>query len=136
MLYSYMHISEHPYSICLRIPAWYIDSTIPVLSKSEIFKQSSVVVQSGFCRAWSENPKTGFLISRLISTPGSADGLLKSWNLDICDFADNFVGHSGTVTCLAISGDNSFAVSGSVDTTLKVWSLILATIITNYRVCN
>ena len=65
---------------------------------------------------------------------GSDDGLLKSWNLDICDFADNFVGHAGPVTCLAISSDHSFAISGSVDATLKVWSLILATIITNYRV--
>ena len=65
---------------------------------------------------------------------GSADGLLKSWNLDICDFADNFVGHTGAITCLAISSDHSFAISGSVDTTLKVWSLILATIITNYKV--
>ena len=41
----------------------YTDSTIPLLSKSEIssLKQSSVVAQPGFCRTRSETPKTGFL---------------------------------------------------------------------------
>ena len=50
--------------LCFR----YTDSTIPLLSKSEISSlySSSVVEQSGLCRTWSETPKTGFLTTRLI----------------------------------------------------------------------
>ena len=50
--------------LCFR----YTDSTIPLLPKSEIssFYPSSVTVQPGLCRTWSETPKTGFLITRLI----------------------------------------------------------------------
>ena len=46
----------------------YIDSTIPLLSKSEIssLNLSSVAVQPGLCGTWSETPKTGFLTTRLI----------------------------------------------------------------------
>ena len=46
----------------------YTDSTIPLLSKSEIssLKASSVAVQPGLCQTWSEPPKTGFLRTRLI----------------------------------------------------------------------
>ena len=45
----------------------YIDSIIPVLSKSEIssLQPSSVVVQPGLCRTWSETLKMGFLETRL-----------------------------------------------------------------------
>ena len=48
----------------------YIDSTIPLLPKSEIssFLPSSVTVQPGLCGTWSETPKTGFLTTRLICT--------------------------------------------------------------------
>ena len=50
--------------LCFR----YTDSTIPLLSKSEISNLyiSSVVVQAGLCGTWSETPKTGFLTRRLI----------------------------------------------------------------------
>ena len=46
----------------------YTDSTIPLLSKYEISSlwPSSVAVQPGLCRTWSEIPKTGFLTTRLI----------------------------------------------------------------------
>ena len=46
----------------------YMDSTIPLLSKSEIpmLLPSSVTVQTGLCQTWSETPKTGFLTTRLI----------------------------------------------------------------------
>ena len=45
--------------LCFR----YTDSTILLLPKSEnsSFWPSSVVVQHGLCRTWSETPKTGFL---------------------------------------------------------------------------
>ena len=50
--------------LCFR----YMESTIPILPKSEIssLQQSSVVVQPGLCRTWSKPPKTGFLKTRLI----------------------------------------------------------------------
>lgn len=69
-----------------------------------------------------------------VSVIGSQDGLLKTWNLDISDFGENFTGHSGAITCLDLASDNSFVVSGSSDMTLKVWSISLATVITTYKV--
>ena len=50
--------------LCFR----YTDSTIPLLSKSEIssISPSSLIVQPGFGGTWSETPKTGFLTTRLI----------------------------------------------------------------------
>ena len=56
--------STADHRLCFR----YVDSTIPLLSKSKIssFYPSSVVVQPGLCRTWSETPKTGFLTTRLI----------------------------------------------------------------------
>ena len=52
----------------------YTDSTIPLLSKSEIssLNASSVAVQPGLCQTWSETPKTGFLTTWLI-------GLFACW---------------------------------------------------------
>ena len=51
--------------LCFR----YTDSTIPLLPKSEISSllSSSVAVQPGLCRTWSDTPKTGFLTTRLVS---------------------------------------------------------------------
>ena len=51
--------------LCFR----YTDSTIPLLPRSGIpsLLPSSVAVQPGLCRTWSETPKTGFLSTRLIS---------------------------------------------------------------------
>ena len=45
-----------------------IDSTIPLLLKFEISSllASSMVVQTGLCRTWSDTPKTGFLTVMLI----------------------------------------------------------------------
>ena len=50
--------------LCFR----YTDTTIPLLLKSEIssLSPSSIAVQPGLCRTWSETPKTGFLTMRLI----------------------------------------------------------------------
>ena len=54
--------------LCFR----FMDSTTPLLSISEISSlyPSSVAVQPGLCRTWSETPKTGFLRTRLIYTLG------------------------------------------------------------------
>ena len=50
--------------LCFR----YMDSTIPLLLKSEIssFYPASVTVQPGLCRTWSEPQIVGFLMHRLI----------------------------------------------------------------------
>ena len=50
--------------LCFR----YSDSTIPLLPLSVIpsLQPSSVAVQPGLCRTWSETPKTGFLRTRLV----------------------------------------------------------------------
>ena len=58
---------EADQTLCFR----YTDSTIPLLLKSEISSllSSSVTVQPGLCRTWSETPKTGFLTTRLICEP-------------------------------------------------------------------
>ena len=49
--------------LCFR----YADSTIPLLSKSEIssLELPFVVVQPGLCLTWSETQKTDFLTTRL-----------------------------------------------------------------------
>ena len=49
--------------LCFR----YVDGTIPLLPKHKISSlwPSSVTVQPGLCRTWSETPKTGFLTTRL-----------------------------------------------------------------------
>ena len=46
----------------------YMDSTIPLLPKSEIssLQQSSVAVQPGLCWTWSKALRTGFVVTRLI----------------------------------------------------------------------
>ena len=56
--------SEADQPLCLR----HMDSAIPLLPKSEIssLQPSSMAVQTGLCRTWSETPKTGFLTTRLI----------------------------------------------------------------------
>ena len=50
--------------LCFR----YTDSTISLLSKSEIsnLQPSSVAVMLDLCGTWSETPKSGFLTTRLI----------------------------------------------------------------------
>ena len=49
--------------LCFR----YTDSTIPLLLTYKIssLQPSSVVVQPGLCRIWSETPKIGFLTMRI-----------------------------------------------------------------------
>ena len=52
----------------LRLCFKYIYRTIPLLPISKIssFHPSSLALQPGLCRAWSETPKAGFLMTRLI----------------------------------------------------------------------
>ena len=68
--------------LCFR----YRDSTIPLLSKSEIpsLLPSSVAVQPGLNRTWSETPKTGFLMKRLILSMRVDKGYDKDLGLCLC----------------------------------------------------
>ena len=65
---------------------------------------------------------------------GGHDNTVKLWNLDISDFSQNLVGHEGPVTCVSIADDEAFAVSGSEDKTVKVWSIMMGCVITDYMV--
>ena len=60
--------------LCFR----YIDSTIPLLPKSETSSpcSSSVVAQPGLCWTWSKTPKTGF--SHVVAQMSSLSSLLLS----------------------------------------------------------
>ena len=55
---------EADFRLCFRYNA----STVPLLSTSEISSlyQSSVAVQPGLCRTWSETKKIDFLATRLM----------------------------------------------------------------------
>ena len=66
--------------------------------------------------------------------PGCSDHVVKLWNLDICDFSADLIGHEGPVTSVALAGDEAFAVSGSEDKTVKVWSIMMGCVITDYKV--
>lgn len=75
---------------------------------------------------------TSFLI---YVVTGSKDKVVKLWNLDISDFLENLTGHEAAVTCVAMGDNEEFAASGSDDCTVKVWSVIMGCVITNYTVC-
>jgi len=61
--------------------------------------------------------------------------MVKMWNLEISDFTASLRGHQGAVSCVDIAPDEAFVVSGSSsDRTVKIWSVIMSCIITDYRV--
>jgi len=60
---------------------------------------------------------------------------VKLWNLEICDLTANLRAHEGCVSCVDISPDEAFVVSGSSsDRSVKIWSITMAYVITDYRV--
>ena len=69
-----------------------------------------------------------------ISCAGGHDNCVKLWNLEISDLAVSLDGHKAPVTCVALSSDDSFALSGSEDTTVKAWSIVMGCVITDYTV--
>ena len=77
--------------LCFR----YTDSTIPLLPESENLSlyPSSVAVQPGLCGTWSETPKTGFLITRLISSRT----MKKTTMCLICSWKTDHDGHPPTL---------------------------------------
>jgi len=61
---------------------------------------------------------------------------VKLWNLEISDFTADLRGHDGAVSCVDIAPDDAFVVSGSSgDRSVKIWSVTLTCVVTDYRVC-
>ena len=65
---------------------------------------------------------------------GSEDGLVKLWNLDLSDFMSDLRSHLGAISCVDIASDDAFVASGSSDLTVKVWSVTMTCLITDYKV--
>ena len=70
----------------------YTDSTTPLLPKSEIssLQPSSVAVQPGLCRTWSETPKTGFLAAHMYRDDLVFSGLIAAVDAVIKCAIDTF----------------------------------------------
>jgi WD40 repeat protein len=58
----------------------------------------------------------------LIATGGS-DNAVRIWNWQTRNEAEHFVGHTGSVATLAFDPASGVIVSGSYDTTVRVWRL-------------
>ena len=73
-----------------------MDSSIPLLSKSKIstLQPSSVAAQAGLCQTWSKTPKTGFLASRLINSPGYRSCMCTSYLNDTDNFNFSSIGYN------------------------------------------
>ena len=58
----------HPHSLISAFVVRCLGSLIPLVSISEVSSLylASVAVQAGLCLTWSETPKTGFLVTRLL----------------------------------------------------------------------
>ncbi len=58
----------------------------------------------------------------LIATGGS-DNVVRVWNWQTQREVDHFVGHTGSVAALAFDAASQTIISGSFDTTVRVWSI-------------
>lgn len=74
------------------------------------------------------------LIELCSLSPGAMDGLVNVWQLNAHELQSTMEGHSGTVTCIAISPNGLFVVSGSEDKTAKVWGLTIGVVVCSYVV--
>ena len=65
---SYAKCQQHPHSLIRVFDISCLDSTIPPVSLSDISgpKLVTLAEQGGFSLTWSQTPKTGFLVTRLI----------------------------------------------------------------------
>ncbi|HEX3724960.1 MAG TPA: hypothetical protein VHV08_01905, partial [Pirellulales bacterium] len=59
---------------------------------------------------------------KLIATGGS-DNLVRVWNWETQTEVDRLVGHTGSVATLAYDPSSEAVISGSFDTTVRVWRL-------------
>ena len=65
---------------------------------------------------------------------GGRDGQVKLWDLDISDLNVTLQGHSMKVTCIDITENHAYVVSGSDDKTLCVWTVDEGDLMTTYNV--
>lgn len=45
------------------------------------------------------------------------------WHIMTNDLVHTFKGHTGTVTCMSITRQTPYLITGSEDTTMRVWDL-------------
>lgn len=62
------------------------------------------------------------------------DGLVNVWQLNSHELQSTMEGHSGPITCIAISPNGLFVVSGSEDTSARVWGLTIGVVVCSYTV--
>lgn len=65
---------------------------------------------------------------------GAKDNLLKVWNLTTGDVSQSLVGHTAPITCIAFAPSGLFVVSGSDDTTLRIFGLALGVVEATFQV--
>lgn len=65
---------------------------------------------------------------------GGTDGEVKLWDLETNTYSESFLGHSGAVACIEPASNGAFTVTSAEDRKIKVWSMTLAIVITNYEV--
>jgi len=63
-----------------------------------------------------------FVDDRRLAT-GGTDNCIHLWDLESRQVTSRLVGHTGTVGALACDGSGTVLVSGSYDTTLRIWNL-------------
>ncbi|XP_076072405.1 protein qui-1-like [Mytilus galloprovincialis] len=64
---------------------------------------------------------------------GSENGVIKVWNMEQVVLRDSYYKHTSSITCLQVSYDSSFIVSGSRDKTICVYDMRMQTVITFYQ---
>lgn len=62
------------------------------------------------------------------------DCLVNVWQLNTHELHSTMEGHTGAVTCVAISPNSIFAISGSEDKTARVWGLTLGMVVSVFKV--
>lgn len=65
---------------------------------------------------------------------GAVDSLINVWMLNTHELHSTMEGHTANVTCLAISPNGLFVISGSEDKTARVWGLTLGLVVSVFKV--
>ncbi len=54
---------------------------------------------------------------------GGSDNMVRVWDLSTQKVVNNFVGHTGSIAALASDPSGKLLVSGSFDTTVRLWQI-------------